>query len=60
VTTKIMGSEPAPDMLAPFIEAAIQLEKEGVKGITTSCGFLAPFQKQLADAVSIPSVHFRA
>jgi hypothetical protein len=53
-TTKIMGSEPAPDMLAPFIEAAIQLEKEGVKGITTSCGFLAPFQKQLADAVGIP------
>jgi Asp/Glu/hydantoin racemase len=54
VTTKIMGREPAPEMLAPFIEAAIQLEKEGVKGITTSCGFLAPFQKQLADAVSIP------
>lgn len=54
VTTKIMGLEPEPDLLAPFIEAAIALEKEGVKGITTSCGFLAPFQKQLADAVNIP------
>lgn len=54
VTSKIMGDEPAPDMLVPFIEAARELEKEGVQGITTSCGFLAPFQKELAAAVNIP------
>ena len=54
ITTKIMGSEPSKDLLKPFIEGAIELEKEGVKGITTSCGFLAPFQKQISEAVVIP------
>lgn len=38
----------------PFIEAARELEQEGVCAITTSCGFLAKFQKELADAVSVP------
>jgi len=54
ITAKIMGPEPAKDLLDPFIKAAIELEKEGVKGITTSCGFLAPFQKQISAAVGIP------
>jgi len=42
------------DFLHPFIEAAKELEDNGVKAITTSCGFLAPFQDRLANAVSIP------
>jgi Asp/Glu/hydantoin racemase len=54
VTNRIMGHEPDRELLKPFIEGAIELEKEGVKGITTSCGFLAPFQKQIAAAVGIP------
>ncbi|MGJ7503438.1 aspartate/glutamate racemase family protein [Variovorax sp. ZT5P49] len=54
VQSKIMGDQPAADLLAPFIEAARELEAEGVRAITTSCGFLAPFQKQLAAAVNIP------
>ncbi|MHA2067489.1 MAG: aspartate/glutamate racemase family protein, partial [Candidatus Thorarchaeota archaeon] len=37
-----------------LIEAAKELEREGVKAITTSCGFTAVFQEQLANAVSIP------
>ena len=41
-------------LLQPFIRAAQQLEAEGCKAITTSCGFLGSFQQQLADAVSIP------
>ncbi len=41
-------------LLTPFIEAARQLEAEGCKAIATSCGFLAGFQRQLADAVNIP------
>lgn len=41
-------------LLQPFIRAAQQLEAEGCKAITTSCGFLSGFQKQLADAVNIP------
>ncbi|MGB1237358.1 MAG: aspartate/glutamate racemase family protein [Pseudomonadales bacterium] len=43
-----------PALLQPFIEAAQELEREGVKAITASCGFLALFQRELADAVNIP------
>jgi len=41
-------------LLPPFIEAARELEKEGVSAIATSCGFLAVFQRELADAVNVP------
>jgi hypothetical protein len=51
---KIMGDDPDPELLEPFIKAARELEQEGVRGITTSCGFLAPFQKKLVEAVNIP------
>jgi len=42
------------ELLNPFIEAARELEQEGVLAITGSCGFLALFQDRLADAVDIP------
>ncbi len=45
---------PSPDLLAPFVEAAKLLEKEGVHAITGSCGFLAMFQKEISAAVQIP------
>lgn len=51
-TRLILERDPA--LLQPFIEAAEKLEQEGVKAITTNCGFLALFQKQLAAAVSVP------
>lgn len=41
-------------LLEPFVEAAKELEAEGVKALTTNCGFLAMFQKQLSAAVKIP------
>ena len=41
-------------LLKPFIDGARELEKRGVKAITTSCGFLALWQEELAAAVSIP------
>lgn len=41
-------------LLKPFINAAQQLESEGVIAITTSCGYLAWFQKQMAEAVNVP------
>ncbi|MBN1828408.1 MAG: aspartate/glutamate racemase family protein [Deltaproteobacteria bacterium] len=44
----------APKDLDAFIEAAIELEKEGVRAITTSCGFLALFQKELSACVGVP------
>ncbi len=43
-----------PLLLQPFIEAARTLEDEGVKAITTSCGFLAMFHKELVNSVNIP------
>ena len=41
-------------LLQAFIKAAKDLESEGCLAITTSCGFLAGFQRELADAVNIP------
>lgn len=46
--------EQDPELLKPFIETAQELEREGVKAITGSCGFLALHQKEIADAVSVP------
>lgn len=54
VTSKIMGDTPEDDLIEPFIRAAQELQEEGVRGITTSCGFLAPFQRKIADAVDVP------
>jgi hypothetical protein len=53
-TSRIMGEAPDPTLLEPFLEAARDLEAHGVRAITTSCGFLAVFQRELAAAVSIP------
>lgn len=36
------------------IEAARILEEKGVAGISTSCGFLGKFQKEIANSVKIP------
>ena len=41
-------------LLQPFIEAAKELEAAGCKAITTSCGFLAIFQKEMSTAVKVP------
>src|SRR3970040_594338 len=57
------GSGAAPDpvvrrgaegLLPAFIEGARQLEREGVGAITTNCGFLVKYQRELAGAVSVP------
>ena len=41
-------------VLPLFIEGARLLEREGVRAITTSCGFLACFQEELAASVRVP------
>ena len=53
-TVKKLLTNPCAEFISPFIEAARRLEAEGVRAITGSCGFLALFQKELADAVQIP------
>ncbi len=42
------------ELLGPFREAALELERAGVELITTSCGFLVLFQRQLQAALSVP------
>jgi Asp/Glu/hydantoin racemase len=42
------------ELLPAFIDGARFLEREGVRAITTNCGFLARFQRELAASVSIP------
>lgn len=53
-TTKRVVDQADPRLLEPFIEAARELEEEGVQAITGSCGFLVIFQKELANAVNVP------
>ncbi|MCB1462820.1 MAG: aspartate/glutamate racemase family protein [Nitratireductor sp.] len=44
----------AQGMLDAFVEAARDLVADGVDGITTNCGFLSLYQKELAEAVPVP------
>lgn len=53
-TVERLIRERDPALLAPFIEAARELEAEGVRAITGSCGFLALHQRDIADAVGVP------
>lgn len=46
----------AAGMLDAFVDAARELVDEGVDGITTNCGFLSLFQKELSQAVPVPVV----
>jgi len=41
-------------LLEPFIKAAEELVSMGALGITTSCGFLSLFQRELAEAIKVP------
>ena len=44
----------AAGLLDAFIDAALELKADGVDGITTNCGFLSLFQKDLAAATGLP------
>ena len=44
----------AEGLLPAFVEGARALEREGVGAITTNCGFLVKFQRELAAAVKVP------
>jgi len=46
--------EQDPALLQPFIAAALGLVAEGASAITTSCGFLVQFQRELQTAVPVP------
>jgi hypothetical protein len=44
----------AEGLLPAFVEGARALEREGVGAITTNCGFLVKFQRELAETVKVP------
>ncbi len=46
----------AGGLLDAFTAAAVEFEREGAAAITTSCGFLVLFQRELQDAVRVPLV----
>ena len=43
-----------PSLVKPFVEAALELESEGVRAVTGACGFMALFQEEVAAALRIP------
>jgi hypothetical protein len=43
-----------PALLQPFTDAVREVASAGVRAITTSCGFLAIYQRELAAAVDVP------
>ncbi|MBO0663966.1 aspartate/glutamate racemase family protein [Jiella sp. MQZ9-1] len=43
-----------PGLCEAFIEAALELQRRGVKAITGACGFMAFFQEEVAAAVDVP------
>jgi Asp/Glu/hydantoin racemase len=58
---RVPGADPdlvvrrgAEGLLPAFVEGAKQLESEGVGAITTNCGFLVKFQRELAASVRVP------
>src|SRR5947207_12553533 len=44
----------AEGLLPAFVEGARALEREGVGAVTTNCGFLVKYQREMASAVSVP------
>lgn len=46
-------ADPAP-LLDAFVEAGLRLAAEGCVGITTTCGFLSLFQRDLAARLPVP------
>lgn len=47
-------SEQFRAIIEPWVRGAQELERQGCRAITTSCGFAILFQQQLAAAVSVP------
>lgn len=41
-------------LLDPFVEAGQRLVHRGAVAVTTSCGFLLPFQREMADRLDVP------
>jgi len=54
VGAKEILSSPSAQLETLFVDAARELERDGVKAIAGSCGFMARFQNQIAAELHIP------
>jgi len=54
ISTRFKVFEGDKQLLKPFIEGAKKLEQEGVRAITSNCGFLIQFQDVIANALNVP------
>ena len=54
VPERLAQADPEPELLAEFVDAIHELERDGVRAVITTCGFLSIYQRELADAVSVP------
>jgi len=54
VPNKVVDTLNNRDLLQRFLDAADELIDDGVDGITTTCGFLSLFQKELTAHCSVP------
>jgi Asp/Glu/hydantoin racemase len=50
----IVRREPHPSVGRRVVDVAKELEEEGVRAVTTSCGYFIYFQDELAEALDIP------
>jgi Asp/Glu/hydantoin racemase len=50
----VLCKVPSFSVCQRFVDAAVELEAEGVRAITTSCGYMVYFQDELVKAVKIP------
>jgi hypothetical protein len=53
-TLRRLIAERDPSLLAPFIETGWELVRQGVRALTTSCGFMILFQEDLAREFPVP------
>ncbi|SPP98263.1 hypothetical protein [Bradyrhizobium vignae] len=47
---------PNPALLAPYLKGALELQEQGANVVTTTCGFLIPLQRAIAEQLRIPFV----
>ncbi|MFK8079816.1 MAG: aspartate/glutamate racemase family protein [Granulosicoccus sp.] len=53
-SARAVVTDTATQNLQPIINAGINLQRKGVSGITTSCGFLSLFQREIAQHLEVP------
>jgi Asp/Glu/hydantoin racemase len=54
--SRVVRSLQASDLLPKFVDAALGLQHAGVSVVTTNCGFLALFQRDLQHVLQVPFI----